>query len=188
MSIVPMNGLPDVLDTKHAALLLYWSSLRVSDQSPPQRQDLDPTSIPNLLPYLWMCEREEDTGRFICRLAGEHTRVRYGSSLRRTYLNEFIRPEDFDSVNGQFNAILDEPAIGFCHGFEHAADDIIVRFRGIVTPLSDGEKAKFVFGLSLYEEQYKPAKDTNLSHIRTLTVSSLWPPIGAQIEQFMETA
>lgn len=185
MTFIAMDGLPNVLDEKHSALLMYWSSLRASDRSPPARRDIDPALIPNLLPYLWLCEREDDSGRFICRLAGEHTRVRYGKGLRSSYLNDFIHPEDFHSVNSQFNAIIDKPGIGFCHGVEFASDEVLIRFRGIVMPLCNAEKVKYVFGLSIYEEQYRQKSEVELSHTRTVTDSSLWPSIGAPVEDFI---
>src|SRR3546814_18406259 len=54
----------------------YWRCLAQRRGGVPLRSDLEPADIPRLLPFLFLVEKTEATGRFFFRLSGTGLRDR----------------------------------------------------------------------------------------------------------------
>jgi DNA-binding response OmpR family regulator len=70
----------------------YWSE-KAAGRPYPQRQDLDPSEIKYLLPYISIYERTGAPPRFRCRLAGTKVVAAAGANLAGRFVDE-IMPED----------------------------------------------------------------------------------------------
>src|SRR4051812_483181 len=72
----PCSRSEEGLDCRDAGLRClfdHWMSLR-RGRSIPDRSTLDCAAISTVLPYVWKCRLEAETGRFAFRLAGDEIR------------------------------------------------------------------------------------------------------------------
>lgn len=72
-----------------ARLLAVWRGW-AAGRAAPERQDVDPLAMPDLLANLILLDVEDDDFRF--RLAGEAVNARYGHRLRGRALRELMAP------------------------------------------------------------------------------------------------
>ena len=56
----------------------------------PSFDDVEPWHIKHALPYLWIWRREPKTGRFICRVCGEHVNYIFGRNISGKAVDEVI--------------------------------------------------------------------------------------------------
>lgn len=93
---------------KHAnsrALYDYWNNLRQS-RTAPLRSELDPRAIKELLPTVFILQREDDT-TFIYRLAGTRLCQHFGYELRNQNFLENWRKNELHSIATLFESISD---------------------------------------------------------------------------------
>ena len=92
MTRSPLYNLPDaapeeIADPILAALYGYWSGLR-QNGAIPSRGDLDPTDIPQLLPYVILAECYDAGRRIRFRLTGSDIAFVRGADLTGQYLHD----------------------------------------------------------------------------------------------------
>lgn len=85
-----MSGavLPDDCDWRVRRLDEYWRGAHPPGGGLPGRQHIDPTAIPELLPWLWMLDVERDPLRFRYRLVGTEQVSAMAADLTGRYLDE----------------------------------------------------------------------------------------------------
>ena len=93
------------------ALHRYWSS-RAGGQAP-QRNDIDPADIKQLLPYLYIVSYERDPFRVRYILTGTEADRWNGFNLTGRYVDEFLKTD----LNGANRILLD----GYTRAFHTAA-------------------------------------------------------------------
>jgi hypothetical protein len=137
------------IDTPHdpdlRALHEYWDGLR-GDRAMPSRQDIDPTAIPKLLPYVFMYNVVADGGGYSIRLAGEEVVRLVGHTGRPA--GSTMTPLGSATLITVLDAVTAERVPKFRAGkaFWHP-DRMHQDYEGCFLPLSsDGKTVNIVLG------------------------------------------
>lgn len=106
--------LPQIRSQRVHRLHEYWRSKAGADGSVPQRRDIDPTDLPDLLPNLMLVDVERDPLRFRYRLVGTRVVDFSYHDFTGTYLDE----AGWGEVDGFTRAYADavterKPTCGF---------------------------------------------------------------------------
>src|SRR3546814_150505 len=84
----------------------YWRCLAQRRGGVPLRSDLEPADIPRLLPFLFIVEKIEATGRFFFRLSGTGIRDIMGFENTNRFLDELLSGDDLAAVSAMFDQVL----------------------------------------------------------------------------------
>ncbi len=153
-----ISHLPKIVDHKIVELFDYWQKVR-GDELIPSRQDVDPTQIRTVLPYIWIYERVDASDRFRCRLAGEEILARYNINIVGKQLEDFIDCGGLKLVTQQYLQVVEAPGIGHSYGrvylqgikrpgigeriilpvYDSRTDNNLVVGATIYTPLQEGD-------------------------------------------------
>jgi len=130
-------------------LYAYWQEIR-GNRPAPRRNDIDPSEIVSVLPYLALLDVESAPRRYRVRLIGTTVVSWYGSDFTGRYLHEL----DFGSGNSfsytLLDQIVDRVAPGHMSGEYRKADGRLIRYERVYMPLSnDGEAVDMLLGAAL---------------------------------------
>lgn len=156
-ALPPSTGLRRFRDARLQALLDYWIGLR-TDEEVPERSAFDCTSIAALLPFVWLCRVEQDSGRFQFRLAGEEIRSLFGRPVAGSYVDDLL-----PNIAGQFQSalatILNLPAV--CYFYGALCQDYLVSMEAesLALPLCDGDRPGTILGATVFSWPCGPALD-----------------------------
>ena len=151
-----MGILSNDIDPRLQSLYDHWLEARRGTLIP-NRRDIDPVAIWSVLPFVWMCDYINESGRFRFRLAGEeirrvHPRIAFGR-----YIDEFLSPQALARIQPFYREVLaldgGAPAILHMRGFVYRMTEHGLSATGerLVLPLLDGEgDPRFIFGATLY--------------------------------------
>lgn len=137
----------------------YWQRLAQRRGGIPLRSDFDPADIPRLLPFLFIVERIQATGRYFFRLSGTGIRDIMGFENTNHFLDELLTGEDLAAVSAMFDQVLGQ---GVCirsvEGLTYS-DRSYQRAEILRLPLrhNDGEQRLVVGCLSRLEDDTWPA-------------------------------
>ncbi|HIC82398.1 MAG TPA: PAS domain-containing protein [Kiloniellaceae bacterium] len=151
----------------------YWRRLALKRGGVPLRDDLDPAEIASLLPFLFIAEKEPDSGRFHFRLSGTGITEIMGLEHTNRYLDELLDGEDLENVMAMFDQVLDRRVcIRSVEGLTYN-DRSYVRVEILRMPMCAGAgDCRLVIGcLSRIENDCRPnsitgaVKDKQVIHI-----------------------
>jgi hypothetical protein len=135
-------------DTRLRCLLENWMSLR-GGRAIPDRSALDCAAISALLPYVWICRLEAETGRFAFRLAGDEIRWLLRKPVAGAYVEDLL-PNIADAFNDGLNAALNQPALCYFRGLLPHADLFSIETESLALPLSDGPCATTILAATVF--------------------------------------
>jgi len=119
-----------------AALLEYWLACR-HGRDVPARADIDPLSIPRLLPHIAIYELEGEPVRFRYRLVGTAIVTADGRELTGAYADEMLSPEIREQAL-QFYREAAATRRGACHDAQYTDHEGRRRhYQRIILPLAD---------------------------------------------------
>jgi hypothetical protein len=141
-------------DARLQELLDYWIMLR-NGEDVPERSTFDCTSIRTLLPFVWLCRVEPESGRFQFRLAGEEIRSLFGRPVAGTYVDELL-PSIADQFQTALAAILDLPAA--CYFCGTLSQDYLtsIEAESLALPLCDGNRPTTILGATVFSWVGRP--------------------------------
>ena len=130
----------------------YWLSVHPVGGGLPGRQHIDPTAIPELLPWVWMVDVERDPLRFRYRLIGtEQVRAMETDATGR-YLDE-AHARFLGSVTyPQYLAAVERAEIGYHRGPPsfHITKDYVSIERLLLPLARDGRTVDVLLALTVY--------------------------------------
>jgi len=138
----------DCQDARLRCLLDNWLSLR-GGRPIPDRSALDCAAISTLLPYVWICRQEPETGRFAFRLAGDEIRWLLGKPVAGAYVEDLL-PNIAGAFNAALNAALSQPAICYFRGLLPHVDLFSIETESLALPLSDGDRATTILAATIF--------------------------------------
>jgi hypothetical protein len=129
------------------ALYQYWDTVR-RGRVMPQRADIDPTEIPNLLPYVIVYAVSPGGGAYQIRLVGEEITHFVGQNLAGQLAGSFMTPRAAEMMNKILDAVAKERVPKFRAGKAYwHAEKTNRDFEACFLPLSsDGETANLILG------------------------------------------
>ena len=86
----------------------YWQSLVRRCGDVPLRADFDPAAITSLLPYIFIVEKQADSGRYYFRLSGTRIRDIMGFENTGHFLDELLSGSDLVAVSDMFDEVLEQ--------------------------------------------------------------------------------
>jgi hypothetical protein len=134
----------------------YWRSLR--DQGLPNRHDIDPIEIPELLANVMLLDAVEGGADFRYRLAGTAVEHNFGASIKGVSLSAIV--QTFPTIQ----PILDVKRHCVATGSPHACDAAVFTHFGtkkqlycFAMPLSDdGHNVTQIFAIGILERAAEP--------------------------------
>jgi hypothetical protein len=139
---------PGCRDARLRCLFDTWMSLR-GGRSIPDRSALDCAAISTLLPYVWICRLEPETGRFAFRLAGDEIRWLLGKPVAGAYVEDLL-PNIAGAFIAALNAALTQPALCTFRGLLPHADLFSIETETLALPLSDGDRATTILAATVF--------------------------------------
>jgi hypothetical protein len=132
-----------------AALLTYWRS-KLAGRAMPQRADIEPTEIPQLLPHLQLVDRV--AGRYRYRLAGTAIIAAYGNELTGKFVDEIIPAGRRAVAEGHYNTVYETKRPLFVRNKYTTTRDIDIVASRVILPLSeDGASVSMVVMAQTFE-------------------------------------
>jgi len=135
-------------DARLRCLLDNWMSLR-GGRPIPDRSALDCAAISTLLPYVWICRLEPETGRFPFRLAGDEIRWLLRKPVAGAYVDDLL-PNIAGAFNAALNAALSQPALCYFRGLLPHADLLSIETETLALPMSDGDRATTILAATVF--------------------------------------
>ena len=158
-------------DARLRGLLDNWLSLR-GGRPIPDRSALDCAAISTLLPYVWICRLEAETGRFAFRLAGDEIRWLLRKPVAGAYVEDLL-PNIADAVNDALSAALNQPALCYFRGLLPHADLFSIETESLALPLSDGTRATTILAATVFD--WPPTRATSHAAIAAQPGPTLIP-------------
>jgi len=150
----PITRPPPCASAKIVALYEYWRRIAPGPGLLPGRQHLDPTDIPQLLPYVWLVDVAGSPPRFRCRLAGTAL-VSAGSPLRPGIdLEDLVAPALKGKAMSEFCFVAETRQPLWFRGKANASyDKQIFELERIHLPLAaDGTTVTMLLCLTVFYE------------------------------------
>ncbi|CAN0205482.1 MAG: PAS domain-containing protein [Thalassobaculaceae bacterium] len=131
---------------KAVRLLDAWNAWR-GERPLPDRADVDPIDIPDLLPNLILLDVEDDDFRF--RLVGEQIASRYGGRLKGRLISEVMSGPGLDETLYEHRRCAeDRRAVIISQARELATADDRRAYMRLILPLgNDGPRASHIIGV-----------------------------------------
>jgi len=132
-------------------LLRHYLEVR-GERRMPSRRDLDAARLGPVLSMIWVNEYEPAAGTFRYRLAGEAVNEIFGVSVAGKLLSDFVGPDRFKAVNGNFLKVIGDEVALLASGPIYACTDRIAMGQRLALPLSsDGVRADGILGATARE-------------------------------------
>jgi len=147
----------DCRDARLRCLFGHWMSLR-GGRPMPDRGDLDCAAISTLLPYVWICRLEAETGRFAFRLAGDEIRWLLRKPVAGAYAEDLL-PNIAGAFNDALHAALNLPAICSFRGLVPHAELSSIETESLALPMSDGSRATTILAATVFA--WPPTRKTD---------------------------
>jgi len=148
---MPPGLWPEVSDPRHKRFLRHWAEQR-GDGIMALRSGIDPASIRDCLPHLWIYRWDAELNDFVCTLAGEAVNQAWGFSLVGLSLDRIMGPVNAPTVRERYAEVLRLPAVQCSR--RPIMPQVAMEKRGtrLIVPLADAEGGHYgVLGMSLYE-------------------------------------
>ena len=151
-------------------LIAYWLAA-AGARAMPARADIDPTRIPSLLPFVWLCDHLPETGRFRYRLMGDHVRHAYRDNVAGRFLDEVEPPTATAGIVDCLQRSVALPCVVHIDGWLYADTDKPTPGECVVLPLaSDGARVDMILGATVYSWLESARRAVSIGdQIRTFT-------------------
>lgn len=117
----------------------------------PAKRDLDPVEIVDLLPYVWLCERDTERDTFVYKLAGAVISDTLDRPLRGRSLGQVFDAEWSARLNDRYRRVCEEPALYHGYGGVYAVSERYGVGERLILPLAGPNgQADHVLGLTYY--------------------------------------
>lgn len=155
-------------------LFNYWNKLR-GDEIAPERKELDPTLLKNVLPNLFLLDRK-GAGEYNFRLAGTKTCNIFGEELKDKNFLSLWNKTDRDSFVSLLDTLSEQGAAIVC-GLKAEAGDKLVEFEFLALPLFQGHKSycSSVIGSFAYDKEIDDKFMLPISNIEMSSLRVIWP-------------
>jgi hypothetical protein len=143
---------PPSCDERIRRLYEYWLSVHPADGQIPGRQHIDPTSVPNLLPWIWLVDVQRAPLRFKHRLVGtEHVRV-MGRDDTAKWLDEVYPLFVTSPAYPQFVAAAERAEVGYRHGkpLFHMRKEYLWMERLLLPLAQNGKDVDMLLAITIY--------------------------------------
>ena len=132
----------------------YWLKKK-GKRMAPSRDDIDPSEIKALLPYVGLAEVQRDPLRFRYRLVGTEVIAGYGRELTGSYLDEVDLDAHQHQILDEYRRVV-EKCEPICTSWEYTRDDgRHICYERLALPLSsDGKTVDMLFGGAVFEKAY----------------------------------
>ncbi len=117
-------------------LYAYWNTCR-GDKQVLDRSDIDPMSIPTLLPHLYITDVLPD-GEFRVRLIGTHLVERLGQDTTGLTISEIITGTYLNYVHSFLQAAVDSRTPVFCESNFFIPGKDYHRVKRLILPMTHG--------------------------------------------------
>lgn len=124
----------------------YWQS-KCRDGTLPRRKDIDPTEIPELLPYVVLVDVIEGGRDFRYRLLGTHVVDSVGFEFTGQLVSEFMRGREGVLRAEDYHMVIERRAPRHGGGDLIGSGRDLMHCERLLCPLSgDGETIDMIFG------------------------------------------
>lgn len=152
----------------------YWNDLR-GLKSAPNRKDLDPNLLKEILPNLFLLDRlsPED---YNFRLAGTKTCGIFGEELRDQNFLDLWNQNDRDSFKSLLETLTEQGAAIVC-GLKGRSGDDDVMFEFLALPLFHAQSniCSSVIGSFGYENEVETSYKLPITNIEMMSLRVIWP-------------
>ncbi|NRA86005.1 MAG: PAS domain-containing protein [Rhizobiales bacterium] len=152
----------------------YWNELR-GNRMAPQRKELDPAMLKDILPNLFLLDRQ-GPGAYSFRLAGTKTCNIFGEELKDKNFLDLWNENDRDSFVSLFDTLSEQGAVIVC-GLKGLSGDEQVNFEFLALPLFHKNATycssiigSFGFNSEVERKYLLPVTDIELHSLRVI-----WP-------------
>lgn len=152
----------------------YWNDLRGTKVAP-NRKDLDPTILKDILPNLFLLDRmSRDIYNF--RLAGTKTCSIFGGELRDKNFLSLWNQNDNDSFTSLLETLTEQGAAIVC-GLKGRVGDEQIHFEFLALPLfhAQSEICSSVIGAFSYDNDSVITPDAPVTDIEIMSLRVIWP-------------
>ncbi|MEO3433019.1 PAS domain-containing protein [Inquilinus sp. CAU 1745] len=130
----------------------YWNGLR-GDRPAPRRDEIDPSEIGSLLPYIMITQLERDPFRVRFRLVGTKVVEITGFEFTGRYLDQIALPEDEGEFEACYRMAAEKRAPVFSRPVWHVDQWTALSYDFAVFPLSDdGATIDKALSIECYDE------------------------------------
>lgn len=141
-----------VRSTKIHMLFDYWNGLR-GDRPAPRRDEIDPSRISGLLPYIMITQFERDPFRVRFRLVGTKVVEITGFEFTGRYLDQIALPEDEAEFENSYRMAAEKRVPVFSRPVWHLDEWTALSYDFAVFPLSDdGATIDRALSIECYDE------------------------------------
>lgn len=149
----------DEIDSSRIRQLFeYWQSKR-QGAALPRRADIDPTQIPQLMPYVLLVDIEQNPFRVRYRLVGTKVVESTGFEFTGRYLDEIVLPDDEGPFLESYQLCCDTGMPVLARIKWHLDADTTGEYDACFLPLSDdGSRVDKVLAMECYDSVQRDFK------------------------------
>lgn len=149
--------------------------------TPPVRRMIDPLSMLDALPHVFVIRVEPDTGALLYRLAGEAINSRYERGIIGSTLADITPKESLPRVEAYFRACPERPAAVLVSGLLFAERDTPGYGERLLLPIHDAEVGtNGILGITYQSTLFPDAATARSRAARTMRV---FPLDGCPVEE-----
>ena len=137
-----MASLPKLRDLKARVgsavlgeVLAYWEGF-IERGIVPSFDDVEPWHIKRALPYVWIWRRDPETGRFFCRVCGEHVNYMFGRNISGKAVDEVMPPAMAAEAQARWRHLIDGRIAHHLVGCVYHYSDQQVMGERLILPLA----------------------------------------------------
>ncbi|MET0482482.1 MAG: PAS domain-containing protein [Aestuariivirgaceae bacterium] len=171
---IPVPTLPDLLHPGSRALFRHWETIR-GERSVPSRSDLDLRKITEIVPWLFILERNPVRQAYRWRLAGTGIGLLWGRELTGGGFLDEWRPHE----RAGFGAILDrvvaalQPCIAHAHAMSIDGDWVKLELLGVPIRTTAGNQVQ-ILGAVLPLENPRWLGHASLDSLSLQSAKLIW--------------
>lgn len=179
----PLDALSGFIRFPETSLVLsHWRELSAqSEDRVPERRHVDPISMIDALPFIFIMEVEPGTGRMKYRLAGERINARYDHGIIGKYLDEITPSDTIARVQAYFDICPNRPAAVLLSGILYSEKERPGYGERLLLPLKDEKSGtRGLLGLTLQSSLFPDSYAAEEQGERMLRIA---PLNGGRLEE-----
>lgn len=126
---------PRVASAVLGEVLTYWSGF-FDRGVVPSFDDVEPWQIKRALPYIWIWRRDPETGRFVCRVCGEHVNYIFGRNISGRSVDEAMPATMASEAPARWRRLIDGRLANHLVGCVYHSADQQVPGERLILPLA----------------------------------------------------
>ncbi len=144
---------PNFLPDMHRKLIIALNVWRAARKGflVPQKQEIDPVTMPSLLRSTFLFRAKPAEGDITCLLAGEDINRAWGKPIKGCSLRDLMGENDYPIILERWKRMLETPLILYGRKTERFSTTSIWSQERLVMPLtSTDDRPDHVFGVTIY--------------------------------------